>query len=231
MLCTLFWKLTNASDDSNQFVQVFVGPESDPLTDSEVDPQRRRHKLQLMKQHVWNRPYFQGDRLSGRNYISPAGEKTWELTHPQLVNISPQDFRYAAEFLSDGDFGLREAEEEDQISESFAQCMSAWDVADKLGMDDLLNHIVEKIRAMRGMWDLWDVMEFACLIDENEISLNAHDELKGEFCEYIAEVFYVYLEDEDLSGSFLTRLKEHPGLEQGILVKRTEILEARSQLR
>lgn len=209
-------------------MQVFVGQEADPASDNDIDPHRRRYKFQLLKNHVWNRPYFRGDTLSGRNYISPVGENTWELIHPQLLNISPDDFRYIAEFLSDDDFGLREPQDEEQVMELFAQCISAWDAAEKLGMDDLLDHIVEKIRATSGTWDLWDVMAFACMVYESDIPLNAHDELRDLFCEYIADLFFVYLEDEHLAGTFLTRLKRLPELERGILAKRIALLETRA---
>ncbi|KAF3042421.1 hypothetical protein E8E12_008604 [Didymella heteroderae] len=215
-------------DKSNQFVQVFVGPETDPTNNSDIDPQRRRYKLQLLKHHVWDRTYFR-DSLSGRNYIEPIGDNTWELVHPRLVDISPEDFRWAAEYLSDGDFGHREPETEEEVAEAFAQCMSAWRTAELLDMDDLLEHIVHKIRCSQPWWDLWNVMAFAVSIYQSEVPIQAHDELKAIFSEFIAEFFYIYLEDDHLSGTFTDRLKQLPELERDVVKKRLAQLELRAQ--
>ncbi|KAJ4993892.1 hypothetical protein SVAN01_00369 [Stagonosporopsis vannaccii] len=216
-------------DESSQFVQIFVGPEVDPASDSDIDPERRRHRLQLPKHHVWDRHYFR-NTVSARNFFTPIGESTWELVHPRLVDILPADFRWAAEFLSDGDFGHRDPNEEEQVAETFAQCLSAWKTAETLNMDDLLEHIVKKLRAAQPWWDLWNVMAFACSIYQSDVSLQAHSDLKALFSEYIADLFFVYLEDDCLSGTFLTRLKQLPKLERDVLAKRIARLEARPQL-
>ncbi|KAH6616305.1 hypothetical protein C7974DRAFT_42200 [Boeremia exigua] len=211
-------------DESSQFVQVFVGPEVDPTSDSNIDPERRKYKLQLLKHHLWDRHYFR-DKISARNYFEPIGDNTWELVHPRLTDIQPEDFRWAAEFLSDGDFGIREPENEEQVAEAFAQCMSAWNTAELLSMDDLLEHISVKISAARPWWDLWNVMAFACSIYQSDLALQAHDELKALFSEYIADLFHIYLDDDYLSSTFLTRLKQLPELERDILTKRVARLE------
>lgn len=218
--------LTQNSDESSQFVQVFIGPEIDPAEDPNVDPQRRRYKLLLLKHHIWERSYFR-DTLSGRNYIEPVGVNTWELVHPRLIDISPEDFRWVAEFLSDGDFGIKDPEDEEQVAETFAECMSAWRTAEVLSMDDLLEHIVDKLRTAQPLWDLWNVFAFACSIYQNEVSLQAHDKMKTLFSEYIADLFYIYLEDDHLSSTFLTRLKQLPELERDVLMKRVVQLNRR----
>lgn len=209
-------------------MQVFVGPEVDPASNNDVDPQRRRHKLQLLKYHIWERPYFR-DALSGRNYFEPIGDHTWELVHPRLVDISPEDFRMVAEFLSDGDFGIRDPETEEQVAETFAECMAAWKTAELLSMDDLLDRIVEKIRATRPWWDLWNVMAFACSIYQSDVPLQAHDELKALFSGYIADLFHIYLGDDHLNDTFLARLRQLPELERDVLTKRVVQLEGRPQ--
>ncbi|KAF1932644.1 uncharacterized protein M421DRAFT_89018 [Didymella exigua CBS 183.55] len=223
-----FLRLICNSEESNQFVQVFVGPEIDPANGSDIDPQRRKYKLQLLKQHVWDRPYFR-DALSARNYIGPIGENTWELVHPRLVDISPEDFRWAAEYLSGGDFGHREPETEEEVKDTFAQCMSARRTAELLNMDDLLEHIVDKIRAFQPWWDLWNVMAFAVSIYQSEVSLQAHDDLKELFTGYIADLFYIYIEDDHISTTFTDRLKQLPELERDVLKKRFAQLEHRLQ--
>lgn len=201
----------------------------DPTNDSDIDPLRRRYRLQLPKHYLWNRPYFRG-ALSGKNYIEPIGDNTWELVHPRLRDITPEDFRWAAEYLSDGDFGHRESETEEEVTETFAQCMSAWRTAETLDMDDLLDHIVDKISVSQPLWDLWNVMAFAVSIYQSEVALPAHDRLKALFSEYIAELFYVYLEDDHLNGTFTARLKQLPELERDVLNKRLARLEYQAQL-
>lgn len=201
----------------------------DPASNSDVDPERRRFRLQLLKHSVWDRRYFR-DAVSARNYFEPIGENTWELIHPRLIDILPADFRWAAEFLSDGDFGHRDPDDEDQVAETFAQCISAWKTAEILSMDDLMEHIVQKIRAAQPWWDLWNVMAFACSIYQSEVTLQAHNDLKALFSEYIAELYFIYLEDDHLSGTFLTRLKQLPELERDVLVKRIARLGAHQQL-
>jgi len=205
-----------------------VGPEVDPASDSDIDPERRRYRLQLLKHHVWDRRYFR-DTVSARHCFEPIGENTWELVHPRLVDILPADFRWAAEFLSDGDFGHRDPDNEEQVAETFAQCISAWKTAEILSMDDLLEHVVKKIRAAQPWWDLWNVMAFACSVYQSDVSLQAHDDLKEMFSDYIADLFFVYLDDNYLSGTFTTRLKQLPELERDVLTKRVAQLEARSQ--
>lgn len=209
-------------------MQVFVGPEADPDSDPDIDPQRRRYKLQLQKSHVWDRPYFR-NTLSARNYFEPIGENAWELVHPRLPDILPDDFRMVAEFLSDGDFGPRDPEEEEQVAETFAQCISAWRTAELLSMDDLLEHIVGKIRATQPWWDMFNVMAFACSMYQSQISLQAHDDMKTLLSGYIAEHWFIYAEDDNLSSHFFTRLKQLPELERDIFAKRVAQLDRHLQ--
>ncbi|KAG9202743.1 hypothetical protein G6514_003995 [Epicoccum nigrum] len=213
--------------ESSQFVQVFVGPEVDPASDKQIDPERRRYKFQLIKHHIWNRTYFQ-DSLSAKHYFTPIGENTWELTHPELVNISPEDFCFVAEYLSNGRFGYGEPEDQEQFAEFFAQCMSAWRTAEQLKADDLLNHIVEKIHAihdMRHLWDLWNPVVFTCSIYRADLALDAHTELKALFSEFIAEYYHAYLADDHTSDVLLTSFRQLPKLEKDVLAKRVDLLE------
>lgn len=152
---------------------MYVGPELDLTTDPSVDPQRRRYKLQLMKHNIWDRTYFR-DTLSGSNYFEPVGDNTWELVHPRLAEILPEDFRLAAEFLSDSSFGIRDPETEEQVAEAFVECITAWKTAELLSMDDLLEHVVEKVRSARPWCDPFNVMLFACFIYTNDVPLKAH---------------------------------------------------------
>ncbi|KAJ4350741.1 hypothetical protein N0V95_004473 [Ascochyta clinopodiicola] len=204
-------------ENFNQFVQVFVGPKVED--DPEADPERKQHRFQLMKCHVWERPYFR-NTVSAHNYLTPVGENTWELEHPRLSDISPDDFKLVAEFLSDGDFGHRRPQDEEKVAETFAQCISAWQTAELLNMNDLLDHIVMKIKKTQGLWDMVDVIAFACSVYQSEISLQTHDELKALFSEYIADYFYVYIGDDHLNSHFITRLQQLPELERDVFEKK-----------
>lgn len=210
-------------------MQIYVGPEVDPATDPSVDPRRRRFKLQLLKHHIWDRPYFR-DTLSGRNYFNPIGENTWELIHPGLADISPEDFQMVAEFLSDGSFGTRNPDTEEQVAQAFAECMSAWQTAEILNMDDLLEHVIDKLRSNRPWWDLFDVMLFVCIIYGSENPLAAHNHLKPLLSEFIAEHYDVYIEDDYLRAGFMTRVKELPELRRDVHKKIVEQTERRLEL-
>lgn len=200
----------------------------DPATDRNIDVHRGKYRFQLMKHSVWDRPYFR-DALAGKNYFTPSGENTWELTHPRLDLVSPDDFRMVAEFLSDGDFGVRDPQTEDQVAESFAECIAAWKTAELLGMDDLLDFIVLKMRNARAWWDMFHVMVFACEIYESDVALDAHAEMKAMLSDAIAEDFDVYIEDDTLRGEFTTRLKQLPDLRRDVFSKAADQAERRLQ--
>lgn len=218
------------SEDSNHFVQVFVGPEAeaDPTDDTDIDPERRRHRFQLIKRHVWNRSYFR-NTVHAVSYITPIGENTWELTHPKLSNIDPKDFRFAAEYLTDGDFGLRRPDGEEQIQEAFAQCSSAWEVAQQLNMDDLQEHIIEKIQGI-APWDMYNAFGFALLVyNTDEVSSGACRRLKKMLCAFISEHYAIYLRDEALRDQFLDRVGQLPQLAIDIHRNCASILEERQR--
>jgi hypothetical protein len=205
--------------ESDQFVQVFVGPEVRPEDDPDVDPERKQQRFQLMKCHVWERPYF-NDALSGRNYFRLVGNNAWELEHPRLADIHPDDFKFVAEYLAGDDFGHRHPEGEEQVSETFAQCISAWRAAELLSMGDLLDHIVEKLRATREDWDLYNVMAFACtLYQTSDYQLEAHEMMKDLLTTYIAEYFFIYFDADDLRTEFSDRLKQSSDFRRDVMIK------------
>ena len=95
-------------------------------------------------------------------------------------------------------------------------------------MDDLLNHIVEKIHAVheaRHLWDLWSPVVFGSSIYRSDIALDAHTKLKALLSEFIAEYFHAYLDDDYTSGILLTQLRQLPDMERDVLRKRVDRLE------
>ncbi|KAF1842403.1 uncharacterized protein K460DRAFT_359016 [Cucurbitaria berberidis CBS 394.84] len=198
--------------ESKEFVLVYVGPEREERT--------------LQKNHVWNRPYFRDMRTGILHFaINEAG--TWVLSHPGLAEIEPEDFFFVAEYLESGELGHKRPEGESQVHEAFAQNISAWAAAIKLGMTDLLDHIVDKLERL-APWDMWDIMAFACHVFESSgPSLPAQQRMKDLLATDIAHNFWVYIEDDHLSASFVQRLKDLPELERVIYAKRIAVLKAR----
>jgi hypothetical protein len=88
--------------ESKDFVQVLVGPDAEVST--------------LQKESVWNRSYFREPKL-GINHFNHNGDGMWELQHPALTEIEPEDFVFAAEYLESDGFGHRHPQEGDQTEE------------------------------------------------------------------------------------------------------------------
>lgn len=150
------------------------------------------------------------------------GENAWELQHPRLEDIHPDDFRLVVEFLESGDFGHRHPQGEEQVAETLAHCMSAWTAAEKLNMDDLLDHIVNKIKSTADDWNMHSMMVFACFVWQRQSSdyeTEAHDQMKSLLSAYIAEHFFDYVEAEELRSEFLDRLKQAPDLQTAVFEK------------
>lgn len=205
-------------------MQVFVGPRTE--SDPEADPERKQHRFQLLKCHVWGRPYFR-DTVSAISYITPTGENAWELTHPKLSNIDPEDFGFAAEYLTDGDFGHRQPDGEAQVAETFAQCMAALEVAQQLNMDDLQEHVIKKIQ-IAAPWDMYDAMAFACCVYSSPgVPSEACYQLRDMLSSYIAEHYTIYVRDESLREQFLDRIQQLPELGGDVHVKVAEEHRAR----
>jgi hypothetical protein len=183
----------------------------------------------IAKQDIWNRVYFR-DPVSGRNYFDAKGEKTWELVHPRLPDIQSEAFEYISEYLSsaDADFGIRNPCDEAAAEEAFTQCLVAWKTADLLGMNDLLDCIVAKVRKIEPWWTIWTIMLFARNIYETtDFLLSTHVEMRDILSSYIAEHFFDYMTvGSQLRNEFLKHLRQLPQLERDIYRKRLEVLNA-----
>jgi hypothetical protein len=146
------------------------------------------------------------------------------LSHPALVEIEPDDFIFIAEYLESGGFGHRNPEGEDDVQKAFAEMYSAWVTAEKLGMLDLLDHICDKMERL-APWDMWDVMVFACHVYKSHgLDFTAQARMKDMLATDIAQNYWIYIEDDHLSTSFIQRLKQLPELERDIYVRRTSAL-------
>ena len=165
----------------------------------------------------------------GINYFDLNDDGIWELQHPALPDIDPDDFVFAAEYLESDDFGHRSPRDGDgdQMEDAFVQCIAAWGVAEKLRMSDLMDHIVDKLERHIEP-ELQAVLIFACRIYEScDTGLPSRDRLRDYLATHIAENWWIYLGDDHLSGVFIERLKRLPELERDIYARRMAALNER----
>ncbi|KAJ4377429.1 hypothetical protein N0V83_000254 [Neocucurbitaria cava] len=200
---------------SKEFVLVYVGPFKEERT--------------LRKDRVWERPYFRNPQ-AGINHFKLNNAGTWVLAHPKLADVNPGDFVFVAEFLESDDFGHRCPEGGEQVQWAFAQNMSAWAQALKLGMTDLLEHVINKLERL-APWDLWCIMAFACQVykPSDGLLLPAEERMREILSTQIARTFWVYIEDDALCKSFRQRLSQAPELELDICLRRVDLLNAQLQ--
>jgi len=115
------------------------------------------------------------------------------------------------------------------MGEAFAQCVAAWGVAEKLGMHDFMDHIVDKLERHIEP-ELLPVLIFATQIYEAGDAaavLLSQERLKDYLATYIAENWWVFLADDHLSGGFIERIQRLPELERDIYARRMAALNER----
>lgn len=200
--------LTQHSGDSKQYVQLVVG------RDSEV----RR----LPMKTVWNRPYFQDSR-TGINHFRQNEDGIWELNHPQLASITIEDFRFVGEYMEVEGFGIRVPDTAEENKEAIAQCVAAWDAAEKLGMDDMLDHIANKVDYLE--WDNEDMLIMAITVYRSrDVTLPAHTTLRDWASKALAQHFWTYMKDANIGTFFRKRLRSLPELERDVFMRRAASL-------
>ncbi|EMD89198.1 hypothetical protein COCC4DRAFT_169136 [Bipolaris maydis ATCC 48331] len=204
---------------SKQFIHILVGSPTP-------------HLRILPQQSLWNRPYFRDPRrgLNHFDYI----DNTWVLRHPALPHIDPEHFDFAAEYLESDGFGIRLPPDPDNSSTTTSsevhstvleQCCAAWNVADRLDMHDLMEHVVDKLQAIRPGRE--EMMVFACRIfaKRGGVDLPGHYRLKEHLARYVAENWWEYI--RELGTVFVGRLVRLPELERDVCEKRLEMLNER----
>ncbi|KAF2033730.1 hypothetical protein EK21DRAFT_98129 [Setomelanomma holmii] len=193
---------------SRDFVQLRIGPNQEVHT--------------LQKQVVWDRPYFRNTR-TGTNHFTINQDNAWELCHPRLVHVETEDFQFVAEWLTDGEFGIRSPDDKEQTKEAIAQCVAAWEAAEKLDMDDMLEDIANKVKFFE--WDNEDVLTLAILVYRSSgPRLPAHELMREWISSFLAHHFWIYIKDETIGNAFRKRVRQLRELERDILKKRSENL-------
>ncbi|KAI4655613.1 hypothetical protein J4E93_000327 [Alternaria ventricosa] len=193
--------------ESKEYVKVPVG------TDQEI------HTLRL--KNLWDRPYFR-DAKQGLLLIDHNDEGLWELKHPALVDINPEDFTFIAEYLESDGFGHRNPQEGEETNEAFAQCVAAWITAEKLGMWDMLEHVAEKLKGIQP--GMLEIMVFCRHVYAHDTTSISHEYLKGHLAVYIAENFWSYVKDDHLRSNFIELLQHFPELQQDVYERRIQAL-------
>jgi hypothetical protein len=200
--------------ESREFIRLLVGPDAEVHT--------------LMKKDVWDRPCFRDSRM-GINYFYTNEDNVWELRHPQLSTITTADFQFVAEYLTDESFGIRLPDTPEETKEAIAQCVAAWEAAEKLGMDDMLDHIADKVKFFE--WDNEDILILAIVIYRSEgPTLPAHTALREWTSSSLAHHFWTYIRDETVGPLFRKRLRKIPELERDVFMTRGELMKNGAEL-
>jgi hypothetical protein len=154
---------------------------------------------------VRERGYFT-DKNHGHFCLN--GEKSWAIKMTCMAEIDPADFKLAADYLYTGDFGHRIISEETR-DEALDQCVAAWEVGEKMGMCDLLDHIVEKMKNLMP-WAQEEVAVLAMMVYKiNGAPLDAYQNIKDLISDYIADNFYDMIRDQAESfQEYLRNTKE-----------------------
>lgn len=186
--------------DSKAFVEFLVGPEKQSFIIS---------KNAVFKRHYFSDPHHGYLRLKG----DIKDGQGWTIEIPSLQHIDPKPFsctslllmlhiyRYyplteylllpdIAEYLENNEFGTTRVTDENRFT-AFVECVEAWQIADKLAMHDLREHIVAKL-AQAKPWDAALVLPFASIVyeDNGKGELDEQEELKGMLCDFISDRYY-----------------------------------------
>jgi hypothetical protein len=180
--------------------------------------------LNLPKEDVWNRLYFR-NAGSGTNRFDYTEGGAYVLRHPALASITTDDFQYVAEYLAVEEFGIREPFTPEEVKIACAQCISAWESAEKLGMDDFLDHIAKKVGFLA--WDHAEVLAMAIIVYRGRGAvLCAHERMREWASGYLAQHFWALTKDPEIGSIFRKRLRKLPELQRDVFVKRAQNLVA-----
>lgn len=135
---------------------------------------------------------------------------------PCLETISPEDFRYAAEFISTREFGIRLIDDENRDI-AIAECIAAWEVADKLCIEDMLEHVLKKSQQAMP-WSTEEVTYFAGIVYKTTDSMfKCYKDMKELLSEYIAAKYYDII--EKYGETFTSRMRNIAELERDVFKK------------
>ncbi|KAF2444814.1 hypothetical protein P171DRAFT_283875 [Karstenula rhodostoma CBS 690.94] len=145
--------------------------------------------------------------------ISTMEDGTLRLDLQCLKDFDPNDFRFVAEFLSTGQFGHSIVDEETREA-VLQECVDAWPIADRIVLEDMLDHIVTKVQqAQLQLWE--EAWVLALLVYETPgTPLGAYKLMKEFLVEMLAANFLekVY----DYGAVVIDRLRDLPELQRDV---------------
>lgn len=168
-----------------------------------------------------DRAYFRSE-MTGKCYFEfDKKSKQMRLTHPNLPELSSQHLGYVLEFLTQGTFTLLPPNEDNDPGTPFIQCGSAWEAAELLDMDDMIEHVADKLETEVKPWEMYDVLYFAGRLYDSDVTpYEATERLKAMLVKFIVDRYDEYQGSDELGNSFRNQLKSRRDLEEAIQAKR-----------
>ncbi|KAF1959936.1 hypothetical protein CC80DRAFT_591082 [Byssothecium circinans] len=184
---------------SGAFVEFLVGPD--------------KKSFIIPKTEIDIRSYFSNLH---HGLMRAKGVSGWTIDLPALPTLDPDDFSHAADFLMTGDFGLRIIADENR-DQAFAECVSAWEVADALGMEDLLEYIACKMEHVMP-WTSSEVLAFVAIVYRTSgAPLDGHERMKGLLTDFMADNWHEMV--REFGVGLWRRVWRVPELERDVLGK------------
>lgn len=145
--------------------------------------------------------------------ITRMDDGTSRIDLPCLKDFNPEDFKFVAQFLSTGQFG-HSVITEDTRADVIAECAAAWPIADRMVLEDLLDHIVEKLQKAQP-WQPEETWILALMVYEtSDTLLKAYTTMKEMLAASLADNFYDMILRH--GQGFLGPLQEIPELKRDI---------------
>ena len=161
--------------------------------------------------------HFDRTDCHGGLIIRNFENEDYTFDRARLRDILPDDFRLAKDYILNKEFGPLNVETQDQREELFALCGSAWDVAERLGMEGLLRYTIQRLKHSEP-WGLLSVLGFATRIYENSgFILETHKLMGDTLSSFIAANYWQYM--EEFGAIFVRRMKDLPDLVTAIQSK------------
>jgi len=164
------------------------------------------------------------EHLKKMGILEPHGEHGWRVTKPSFADIDPESFRPVAEFLCTGEFKARSTgptgeplEEEDLKSEAIELYAGAWEVANDLSLDDMMEAIIEKMRATQP-WPLVELLIFASRVysipSVLAFPVEANIEMRSLTSSFISANYNQYLNEHQ--ETLMEKLQQFPELRRDV---------------
>ncbi|KAF2727974.1 hypothetical protein EJ04DRAFT_581675 [Polyplosphaeria fusca] len=189
---------------TGSFIEFLVGPDSE--------------KFLVPYKAIKDRPHFKHHFGA---CLTPVGRGGWKFSKPSLSRVEPRAFKLVANYLESGTFGFT-AFDADQRDEFFAQCCEAWEVAQDIGLDDMMELIIEKIQFTEP-WSIEETLALSCVVYQTEgTPLPAHRTLKELLSHRLARNYWGFLDENP--SLMIEKMREYPELDADVMKKRLQVM-------